>query len=89
MNKERDEACEKCIFRKPSGELSALEAYFKDNNWSNHLRRVEMLATFARRIQNTSAEKDKYLDMVLAIIAEMYEDLNIIKKDIDFRDEIK
>lgn len=88
--KELNEACESCIFRKPTGELSALEAYFKDNRWSNQMRRVEMLAKFARKLQNgKSAEKDDYLDMMLAIIAEMYNDLHIIKKDIDFNHDTK
>ena len=90
MNRKKtvDEACEYCVFRRDNTDLTPLEAYFKDNRFSNHMRRIQMLAKYARHSKTADLKEiHRYMDNVIDITEQMFAELKIDKKEINFDDD--
>lgn len=80
------DACERCIFKQDSAGLTRKDRYFKDNNFSNSLRRVEQSLRIIKQDPQSEAVA-KYCDIALQELQNIYNELGITKHDIDFRKE--
>ena len=80
------DACEKCIFKQDSDGLTVLQRYFKNNDFSNSLRRVEQALRIIKEDPHNEDVK-KYCENALSEIDNIYQALEITKHDIDFRKE--